>query len=608
MFARVLRRGESLIAGVGVLVVGVYVATLVAGVVVTSRLEAGAARARLVERCTSMAQSLGSAVETSLSRQDPEAARLMVSQASVLHGLSVCRVVLPDGRVVADTDAKKIDTIQLPEVWPGAANGAPVPTEATIEGNRVRTVIGIAIAGRGPALVEVGWKIRPEDGATGSAATALGLCGLVGLVAMWGGYRALRGRLSAIGLIREALLVEDVKGSTAAELAVDASLGGEAAGWNALLADRDRLREASAARQAEAALRAGRAGEGDLTGACDAMWQGMLLIDEGMKVRYANGAAAVMLRTVKETLVGSDLAAHLNESEILDPVRSVVAGGSRQRVSVEIKRAGEDGRPGGGGVLRFGVRPVRREDSAAAMIVIEDVTQQRVADEARNSFVAQATHELRTPLTNIRLYLEQMTDEGESLPVADRAKALNVIAGEVKRLERIVGDMLSVSEIEAGALKLRSGDVRLDVLFKEIEDEYRAQAKEKHIDLVFELPPKLPVMQGDRDKVSLALHNLVGNGLKYTPEGGRVRVKVEAGPRSLVVDVEDNGIGIKPEEHELIFEKFYRARDARVSRITGTGLGLALAREVARLHGGDVLLRSEVDKGSTFTLTLPLAA
>jgi signal transduction histidine kinase len=108
--------------------------------------------------------------------------------------------------------------------------------------------------------------------------------------------------------------------------------------------------------------------------------------------------------------------------------------------------------------------------------------------------------------------------------------------------------------------------------------------------------------------VSLALHNLVGNGLKYTPEGGRVRVKVEAGPRSLVVDVEDNGIGIKPEEHELIFEKFYRARDARVSRITGTGLGLALAREVARLHGGDVLLRSEVDKGSTFTLTLPLAA
>src|SRR5262249_36902042 len=147
-----------------------------------------------------------------------------------------------------------------------------------------------------------------------------------------------------------------------------------------------------------------------------------------------------------------------------------------------------------------------------------------------------------------------------------------------------------------------------DALFEEVQADYVAQAQDKEIALAFNLPPKLPVIQGDRDKIVLALHNLIGNALKYTPTGGAVSVTVDEAGGRLSVAVADNGIGIREEECELIFEKFYRAKDKRLASITGSGLGLALARQVARMHGGDVTVRSQIDKGSTFTLTLPAAA
>jgi signal transduction histidine kinase len=162
--------------------------------------------------------------------------------------------------------------------------------------------------------------------------------------------------------------------------------------------------------------------------------------------------------------------------------------------------------------------------------------------------------------------------------------------------------------MEAGSFKLREDDVRLDALFEELKADYDSQAKEKRITLTFNLSPKLPVLHGDRDKVALALHNLIGNALKYTPDGGRVLVTVDADAKQLSVSVKDTGIGIGPEDQERIFERFYRAKDKRVAKITGTGLGLTLAREVARLHGGEIEVESVLNQGSTFTLTLPLKA
>src|SRR5262249_13029977 len=140
-----------------------------------------------------------------------------------------------------------------------------------------------------------------------------------------------------------------------------------------------------------------------------------------------------------------------------------------------------------------------------------------------------------------------------------------------------------------------------------LEADYRAQATDRKIKLEFKLPPKLPVIQGDRDKLGLALHNLLSNALKYTPEGGNVTVDVDATQTELKFAVSDSGIGISEADRVHRSETFSRAKDPRVGKIKGPGLGLALAREVIRLHGGDIAVLSEKDKGSTFTITLPMA-
>jgi signal transduction histidine kinase len=319
-----------------------------------------------------------------------------------------------------------------------------------------------------------------------------------------------------------------------------------------------------------------------------------------MKIRQLNGAAAAFLQAQREAAINADITKLLNQDEVLESIRAVTSGSTRRRSTVEVERQSENGNV----VLRFSVRPVRRDDSAAAMIIIEDITQQKVAEQSRNHFVAHATHELRTPLTNIRLYVETAIEDGDADPLV-RGKCLNVINQEARRLERIVGEMLSVSEMEAGSFKLRRSDIRLDQLFKDLATDYAAQAAEKKQRLNFNLPPKMPVIQGDRDKVTLCVHNLIGNAIKYTPEGGEVTVTMEYDQKQLSISVSDTGIGISEEDSAKIFERFYRANDPRVENITGTGLGLTLAREIARLHGGDVSVKSEFNKGSTFTISLP---
>jgi signal transduction histidine kinase len=169
----------------------------------------------------------------------------------------------------------------------------------------------------------------------------------------------------------------------------------------------------------------------------------------------------------------------------------------------------------------------------------------------------------------------------------------------------MVGEILSVSQIEAGAFELTRDDVHLDALLGQVQADHEPQAREKRITLEFDLPPKLPVLQADRDKIALALHNLVGNALKYTPDGGRVLVTASVENGQLQVAVSDTGMGIGAEEREKVFEKFYRSANPLAAKAVGSGLGLPIARDVARLHGGDITLESELGKGSTFTLTLP---
>ena len=513
------------------------------------------------------------------------------------HELNVCRVTLANGLVVADSDPLAKVTGNIPEKW----TDAPARTVAAQEsrGDVAAAVVPFVAGKRGAATLEVEAPIHRTLAGSSPMLMTAGLIGAGSIMGLWFAISRLRRRMAAIEHVRTALLRAAAGERDITLLQVDGMLGAEASGWNAVL---ERKREADAAdvaRRAQEALRAPVQREGDLHSTFDALSQGVILLDENGRIRQANGAAGILLSTRKEAMLGVELSTVVTHAEVVAAAKEVAAGTSRQRRVVEVASKGD----GGPGVLRFSIRPVRKDDKATAIVVIEDVTQQKAADEARLAFVAQATHELRTPLTNMRLYAEQLLDD--ETDAAARATALNVINQEIRRLERIISDMLSVAEIESGSLQVRSGEVRMDALLAELEKDFAAQALEKEITLDFSLSPKIPVLRGDRDKVAVALHNLIGNALKYTPAGGTVTVKADTKDDRFVIDIADNGIGIAPEEADMVFEKFYRARDKRLHSITGTGLGLTLAREIARLHGGDVTLKSQLDKGSTFTLTLP---
>jgi signal transduction histidine kinase len=160
--------------------------------------------------------------------------------------------------------------------------------------------------------------------------------------------------------------------------------------------------------------------------------------------------------------------------------------------------------------------------------------------------------------------------------------------------------------MELGSLSLNKQVTELGRMLNEVLTKIRPQVEEKALALEVVLPEKMPEPELDKDKIAAVLVNLLGNAVKYTPEGGRVTFRVNIKDQNIEISVEDSGVGIAEDEIGKVFDKFFRSNDPRVQAQTGTGLGLALAQEVVRLHGGKLTVESELNKGSTFTVTLPM--
>jgi two-component system phosphate regulon sensor histidine kinase PhoR len=245
------------------------------------------------------------------------------------------------------------------------------------------------------------------------------------------------------------------------------------------------------------------------------------------------------------------------------------------------------------------------QQSTSHVWSVRDITQQKLADQMREQFVNAATHELRTPLTNIKAYAETLA-LSETMDVEQQKSFCNTINEEVSRLSRFVDDLLYLSRMEVGSTPVNPKIASLERVLREAAAKVRPQMDQKKILFDVELPPKLPELVLDKDKITIALVNLLGNAAKYTPATGRVRLHVEVKERNLLIDVEDSGIGISVADLPKILEKFFRSSDPRVQEQTGSGLGLSLTNEIVRLHGGKLTVQSELNKGSRFTVTLPM--
>lgn len=250
--------------------------------------------------------------------------------------------------------------------------------------------------------------------------------------------------------------------------------------------------------------------------------------------------------------------------------------------------------------------PVRDVEGVAAIVFVENVTQQRRVDDVRRDFVANVSHELKTPLGALSLLAETVAGEQDE---ETRHKLTERMAAEAQRMSRLVDDVLTLSRVESEDAELDVVDLR--TVIGASVDRSSALAVECGVTLDVDVPGAPVMVNGDRAQLESMVGNLLENAIKYTASaerrgGGAVRVTVAADEEATAV-VADEGVGIAPEHLDRIFERFYRVDRGRSRHSGGTGLGLAIVRHVAINHGGDVAVESTPGVGTTFTVRLPLS-
>jgi two-component system, OmpR family, phosphate regulon sensor histidine kinase PhoR len=244
-----------------------------------------------------------------------------------------------------------------------------------------------------------------------------------------------------------------------------------------------------------------------------------------------------------------------------------------------------------------------RGPTGRIVVTLTDITERRRLEVLRRDFVANASHELKTPVAAVRALAETLLTALPEDPEAGRRFAER-IGREAERLDFLARALLDLSMVERGTLDVEPVD--LVGLAKEVADGYRDLAEERRVRLDTELQPQVS-LRGDRAQLGLLLSNLLDNALRHTPAKGTVGVRLEAAEGRAVLQVADTGEGIPAGELSRIFERFYRVDKARARRTGGTGLGLAIVRHVAEAHGGTVRVDSELGRGSTFTVSLPIS-
>ncbi len=423
------------------------------------------------------------------------------------------------------------------------------------------------------------------------------------LVLLMGGI-VLRRTVRVSNHIESQLLKAAQTGSLAGTLSPLPELDPAAATWNTILQQLDDQRIGSAL-EARLVGSWGSVEQQRWNDVFQSLSDGIAICDAETNIVQANNALAALLNADdSSSLSGRSLLGcigQLGQSDTTAEQLSDFQG--RTSLTRDVMLGPEPS----AGVLRVSRVPVVGEAFSpnTGLWTIRDVTQQKLADAMRNQFLSTATHELRTPLTTIMAYAELLAQE-DDLDVEKQKSFCNTINAEATRLSRFVDQLLNVNQMEAGALTLTRHETDIERLVGEVIENIRPQIRQKQIAFESKLPAKLRKLRVDKDKLAAALVNLLGNAVKYTPAEGRVNFTVEETAEQVHFHIEDTGIGISAEDLPRLSEKFFRSSDSRVRNITGSGLGLAFSQEIARLHGGRIAVTSELNKGSRFTLILPL--
>ena len=324
------------------------------------------------------------------------------------------------------------------------------------------------------------------------------------------------------------------------------------------------------------------------------MTDGVVAFDHGGHLIHCNPAANELLqRTVEPDCTYEELMGDLH------PFQEVLALQRPNYIEDELVVRDK--------TLELYLAPFSDHEQGGVMIVLHDITEQHRNEERRKEFVANVSHELRTPLTNVRSYAETLRDANGTIPTDMANSFLDIIINETDRMTHIVQDLLTLSRLDAGNTELALSRFPFA---DSIESVLRANALEarRHSHQLTSGPLEgLPLIVGDRSRLEQVMMNILGNAIKYTPDGGHIRVTAGSDEEIVWMEVCDDGIGIPEKDRDRIFERFYRVDKARSRESGGTGLGLSIAREIVQRHKGTIGLADHKGPGTTIRLTLPIA-
>ncbi len=236
-------------------------------------------------------------------------------------------------------------------------------------------------------------------------------------------------------------------------------------------------------------------------------------------------------------------------------------------------------------------------------IVLRDVTRERAADAMKAQLLSTVSHELRTPLASIKGFATTLLRQDVKWDEATQRDFLHIIEDETNRLAEIIDNLLDMSQLEAGALRIVREPTQLRQLIREVMDEMRMRTEAHYF--VVDLPADLPRVLVDPRRIRQVLTNLIGNAIKYA-KGGQITVACEVDGAMMTVSVADQGDGIPPQFLDKIFERFFQVDGASTRRVGGSGLGLAISRGIVQAHGGTLWATSVIGQGSVFRFTVPL--
>lgn len=335
----------------------------------------------------------------------------------------------------------------------------------------------------------------------------------------------------------------------------------------------------------------------------EALSAGLILVSPEGRLSQINGTARAIF-DVSGDVVGKPGRDVLNNDDLWKMLDEVASGGEGGKQEIHVTLAGTDR------IYEVQAAQVRNEESKDLGIVaiFNDVTEMKNIDKMKSSFVAMASHELRTPLTAIKGFSSTLLDglDEDMYGKDDQKEFLGIVVSECDRLRRLIDDLLNTSRIEAGeSLKPNYTEFPLQPLLEK-SVAVQQQASSKHrvlLDIQNQLPASIV---GDEDKLDQILTNLLNNAIKYSPNGGDVTVHAKNEGDTVLLGVEDQGLGIPKEHLTKVFEKFHRVNNEDNRKIYGTGLGLFLVHHlVTGVHLGQIWVESEVGKGSTFWVRIP---